>query len=335
MGTSSSSDKKPTKKKQSIESTFRQHIANIKFCLKNLNDPEDRGTVLNWINKLCECALPSNPESERKNCNLYAQILLKMLQRGHVKKPFASKPTPGKLPTVPVYMSTYLEESTDQFEPRDHIEPKWLSERDLDDSTFLHSFNYETKHYHMNGNGLHQDQQILELQDESYQGHQGDLELEELTLGGNNSFLYGQTRSGEGKDVFQMAEADELEMYLKTQEKSFADLKKDLRDTTQVKSSYGFKNHYSVDDNMNVEDHPRNSSKPPPSRHSHANSRLNNSSKEKALETKLELLEKKIESESTKIQQQQSTMVRNILDRKNSEISDIKLFYQKKMAECD
>ena len=75
-------------KKPSIESTFHHFIRSIKFCLRNISNPEERRIVLNWINKLCECALPSNPESERKNCNLYAQILLKMLQRGHVRNKF-------------------------------------------------------------------------------------------------------------------------------------------------------------------------------------------------------------------------------------------------------
>ena len=40
----------------------------------------------------------------RKNRNLYAQILCHMVKRGKIKEPFNSKPTNGKLPTIPAYM---------------------------------------------------------------------------------------------------------------------------------------------------------------------------------------------------------------------------------------
>ena len=45
----------------------------------------------------------------RKNRNLYAQILLQMLQKEHLQEPFTKKPVHGKLATIPAYMvSTVL-----------------------------------------------------------------------------------------------------------------------------------------------------------------------------------------------------------------------------------
>ena len=40
----------------------------------------------------------------RKNRNLYVQILAQMLRRENIKEPFNRVPERGKLPTIPAYM---------------------------------------------------------------------------------------------------------------------------------------------------------------------------------------------------------------------------------------
>ena len=76
-------------------------------------------------------------------------------------------------------MSTYLGDpntSGDHFEPKDHLEPKWLSEKELDDSTFLHSFNYETTTQQPHTNVDVDTNGHFEVEDDSYtRGNQGDL----------------------------------------------------------------------------------------------------------------------------------------------------------------
>ena len=42
--------------------------------------------------------------NNRKNRNMYAQLLLHMLKRGVLEGPFNLKPEPGPLPTLPSYM---------------------------------------------------------------------------------------------------------------------------------------------------------------------------------------------------------------------------------------
>ena len=76
--------------------------------------------------------------------------------------------------------------------------------------------------------------------------------------------------------------------------------------------------YYSLDDNHNRTTTPRKQQQQQQTsttkyeRHTgqHSGKQTTTTMKERALENKLELLEQKIESESTKIQQQQSTMVR-------------------------
>lgn len=57
-----------------------------------------------WIKKLCEPSGAGTGVAGRKNRNLYAKLLLHMLKRGVLEGPFAHKPEPGMLKTLPSYM---------------------------------------------------------------------------------------------------------------------------------------------------------------------------------------------------------------------------------------
>ncbi|CAG5897752.1 unnamed protein product [Menidia menidia] len=46
----------------------------------------------------------------RKNRNIYARLLLHMLKKGVLERPFTSKPEPGSLKTLPAYMTIYFDE---------------------------------------------------------------------------------------------------------------------------------------------------------------------------------------------------------------------------------
>lgn len=57
-----------------------------------------------WIRKLCEPSGTGTGTMGRKNRNLYAKLLLHMLQRGVLEGPFTQRPEPGTLKTLPSYM---------------------------------------------------------------------------------------------------------------------------------------------------------------------------------------------------------------------------------------
>lgn len=44
---------------------------------------------------------------DRKNRNMYAQLMLHMLKRGSIQGPFDKKPEEGPLPTLPSYMVSF------------------------------------------------------------------------------------------------------------------------------------------------------------------------------------------------------------------------------------
>ena len=280
---------------------FKKLVENIKSFAVKLSNREERRIVAAWVNKLCEPLYSSTSQTERKNRNLYAQILLKMLQKTHLKKPFTEKPNTGKLPTIPVYMSSYLNES------ESGREPQWLLNNALEDSILLHSFNYDTT----------VDSKV-------------DMEFKASSIFPPEHLYVPYPTKKESKDFFQIPEANELEYYLKSQQKNDEDQKR--RKSTLIASEQLNKDIDSMllEDDSVLQDVEEISSK-----YSSPNNCFQDISKEKALEKKLEFLERKIEIESSRIQQQQDAIIKNILNRKNKEMSEIKLFYQKKMVELE
>lgn len=300
-----------------LDVAFSTLISNIKSCALEKANRTDRQTVAAWINKLCESI---SSETEKRNRNLYAQILLKMLRRSHLKKPFTGKPLPGKLPTIPVYMSDYLDETDyggGEDGPSLSNEPMWMVAND--DSMFLNSFTFESTAKDV---GVKKDgRKGIPFKDES--------------------------------EYFRMPEADELELYLSSHERN-------IENTTTTKSNLKEKSNASnlVDDlerGMKANDDlgarevgafggddsyllQRFEDIAKDIRYPVLKQQLRSDDsvlRERDLERKLEVLGKKIEDESSKIQQQQDAMVKNILDRKNNEMSELKMAYQRKISELE
>ena len=126
-----------------LDVVFRNFIDIIKTKTLTIANKEKRQVVTAWINKLCESSLWSNSETDKKNRNLYAQILMNMLHKSELKKPFTEKPNAGKLPTIPVYMSSYLDDTRTFSDAKTLEGPTWMLAKDLDDSMLLNSFSYE------------------------------------------------------------------------------------------------------------------------------------------------------------------------------------------------
>ncbi|XP_052772842.1 centrosomal protein of 112 kDa-like isoform X2 [Mya arenaria] len=90
-----------------LDQEFDRYLAEMKPHVLKLPHKTDRQKCAVWIKKLCE---PTSGYTGRKNRNMYGQLMLHMLKRGVLEGPFTSKPQEGGLPTLPAYMSVYLDE---------------------------------------------------------------------------------------------------------------------------------------------------------------------------------------------------------------------------------
>lgn len=61
-----------------------------------------------WIKKLCKPSGAGTGIVGRENRNLYAKLLLHMLQRGVLEGPFSQKPEEGMLKPLPAYMVSVI-----------------------------------------------------------------------------------------------------------------------------------------------------------------------------------------------------------------------------------
>ncbi|XP_036003949.1 centrosomal protein of 112 kDa isoform X2 [Fundulus heteroclitus] len=93
-----------------LDAEFDHFLLEMKpYVLKHPSKTE-RQRCATWIKKLCDPAACGSGLADQKNRNTYARLLLYMLKRGILEGPFTAKPEPGKLKTLPAYMSIYFDE---------------------------------------------------------------------------------------------------------------------------------------------------------------------------------------------------------------------------------
>ncbi|ESO89061.1 hypothetical protein LOTGIDRAFT_98210, partial [Lottia gigantea] len=91
-----------------LDTEFDKVLVDMKPYVLKLPEKSDRQRCAVWIKKLCEPV--TSGVSARKNRNLHAQLMLRMLRRGTLQSPFDKKPMDGALPPLPTYMSIYFDE---------------------------------------------------------------------------------------------------------------------------------------------------------------------------------------------------------------------------------
>ncbi|KAK9535053.1 hypothetical protein VZT92_007458 [Zoarces viviparus] len=93
-----------------LDTEFDNFLLDMKpYVLKHPNKTERQRCAV-WIKKLCDPAACGSGVMGRKNRNMHARLLLYMLKRGVLERPFTGKPEPGSLKTLPTYMSIYFDE---------------------------------------------------------------------------------------------------------------------------------------------------------------------------------------------------------------------------------
>uniref|UniRef100_A0A8C4MCH1 Centrosomal protein 112 n=1 Tax=Equus asinus TaxID=9793 RepID=A0A8C4MCH1_EQUAS len=95
---------------EKLDAEFDHFVVDMKPFVLKLPHRSERQRCALWIRKLCEPSGTGAGIMGRKNRNLYAKLLLHMLERGVLEGPFTHRPEPGTLKTLPSYMSIYFDE---------------------------------------------------------------------------------------------------------------------------------------------------------------------------------------------------------------------------------
>ncbi|KAM4761585.1 centrosomal protein of 112 kDa isoform 2-T2 [Cyanocitta cristata] len=96
--------------KEKLDAELDRCVVAMKPYVLNLKHSSERKRCSLWIKKLCRPSGTGIGIAGRENRNLYAKLLLHMLQRGVLDGPFTQKPEEGMLKTLPAYMSVYFDE---------------------------------------------------------------------------------------------------------------------------------------------------------------------------------------------------------------------------------
>ncbi|CAN8193994.1 unnamed protein product [Coccothraustes coccothraustes] len=96
--------------KEKLDAELDRCVVAMKPYVLNLQNSSERKRCSLWIKKLCKPSAAGTGIVGRENRNLYAKLLLHMLQRGVLNGPFNQKPEEGVLKTLPAYMSVYFDE---------------------------------------------------------------------------------------------------------------------------------------------------------------------------------------------------------------------------------
>ncbi|KAG2460741.1 CE112 protein, partial [Polypterus senegalus] len=94
---------------EKLDLELDHYMVDMKRYFNKLSNKSEQQRCTLWIKKLCECCGPDSGVLDRKNRNLYARLLLLMLQRGQLESPFTARPKPGPLERLPAYKSIYFD----------------------------------------------------------------------------------------------------------------------------------------------------------------------------------------------------------------------------------
>uniref|UniRef100_A0A8C5R7N9 Centrosomal protein 112 n=1 Tax=Leptobrachium leishanense TaxID=445787 RepID=A0A8C5R7N9_9ANUR len=93
-----------------LDAEFDHYLVDMKPYVLKLHHKTERQRCALWIKKLCDPSSAGTGITGRRNRNLYAKLLLHMLRREALEGPFTHKPEEGSLKTLPTYMSIYFDE---------------------------------------------------------------------------------------------------------------------------------------------------------------------------------------------------------------------------------
>ncbi|XP_043941043.1 centrosomal protein of 112 kDa isoform X2 [Protopterus annectens] len=296
---------------EDLDSEFDHYLVDMKPWVLKLTHKPDRQRCALWIKKLCEPSGAGTGITGRKNRNMYAKLLLHMVRRGVIEGPFAQRPEPGMLKTLPTYMSIYFDEprlSRVQSSFNDGV-PDWVTgELGAENSPTDDSWKKSPK------------ENLT-----SRQAHRRRYTYGEKLKSQMNSSAHTTKSEGENaasdlsgnqhKNLVSSSDDSDLEARLNSWNLGIENPRY-LREKPlplspiSPKTSLGKISSFR-DDQALVRMH------------------------EKEIEMKTKMLEAKFHEEKLKMQQKHDADVQKILDRKNNEIEDLKILYRGKQTESE
>ncbi|XP_070580132.1 centrosomal protein of 112 kDa-like isoform X2 [Ptychodera flava] len=281
-----------------LDEEFDQYLAAMKPYVLKLPHKSERQRCALWIKKLCEP--PGSGVTGRKNRNLYAELLQHMLKRGLLEGPYAHRPDPGPLATLPSYMAIYFDEPKKKSSGARNSDEEGISPPD-----WVQGELGETR-THTTG-GMAGDHASLtpparkplfsrSADDKPPHGK------EEIRSRFKPSFTYSSDEE-DHSDTFKRSRSPPP----KTEETRFFHDWNPVTTSTRPGATRGV---------SSFRDEPSLVSK-----------------YEKELEMKTKMLEAKFHEEKLNLQQKHDEAIQKILDRKNLEIEDVKSHYRGKTKE--
>ncbi|XP_062362561.1 centrosomal protein of 112 kDa [Cinclus cinclus] len=291
--------------KENLDAELDRCIVAMKPYVLNLQCSSERKRCSLWIKKLCKPSGAGIGIVGRENRNLYAKLLLHMLQRGVLNGPFSQKPEEGMLRTLPAYMSVYFDEPSS---PRvrnstSDCVPEWvLGEL---------------------GNHGSNASSVGDSSSAAPPAHRERLNEKPSVL---SHCVHSPHRTAE--DDLSTSLSDD-------QHKRNLSLDDDDLEARLSSWNLGLENPRYLREKrvpMTVMTPKIGLEQSSPSRHHHqAPFRM----QEKELEMKMKIAEGKFHEEKLKLQQKHDADVQKILDRKNDEIDVLKSTYMKKQKESE
>ncbi|NXT66246.1 CE112 protein, partial [Chaetops frenatus] len=288
--------------KEKLDAELDRCIVAMKPYVLNLQHSSERKRCSLWIKKLCKPSGAGTGIVGRENRNLYAKLLLHMLQRGVLDGPFTQKPEEGKLKTLPAYMSVYFDEPSSPRAQNSSL-PEWVvGELENHDSNVSSVEDSSSATPHAHGERLNEKPSVIPR------------------------CLSSPHRTDE----------DDLGTSLCVRCFSFLNFSLDDDDLETRLNSWnlGLENPRYLREKrvpMTVMTPKIGLGQSSPCRHH----QVLFQTQEKELEMKMKIAEGKFHEEKLKLQQKHDADVQKILDRKNDEIDVLKSTYLKKQKESE
>ncbi|XP_070339572.1 centrosomal protein of 112 kDa isoform X2 [Equus asinus] len=298
---------------EKLDAEFDHFVVDMKPFVLKLPHRSERQRCALWIRKLCEPSGTGAGIMGRKNRNLYAKLLLHMLERGVLEGPFTHRPEPGTLKTLPSYMSIYFDEPNPTRAKDSSPEglPDWVV-GEL--GTSGHKLNESWKL------ASGEDYSLLQLPtDVPREQYTAKLQTRSLSM----SPTYredGQNTTPESSEIHPKKSAlclddSNIEARLNSWNLGIENpryLRQKPIPISLMTPKFSLGKSGSLHDD-------------------HLLSRMH----EKELDMKTKMMEAKYHEEKLKLQQKHDADVQKILERKNNEIEELKTLYKKKQNEME
>uniref|UniRef100_A0A452RRJ7 DUF4485 domain-containing protein n=1 Tax=Ursus americanus TaxID=9643 RepID=A0A452RRJ7_URSAM len=298
---------------EKLDAEFDHFVVDMKPFVLKLPHRSERQRCALWIRKLCEPSGTGAGTMGRKNRNLYAKLLLHMLKRGVLEGPFAHRPEPGTLKTLPSYMSIYFDEPNPARAKVSSPEglPDWVmgelgtSEHKLNESWKLSSG--EDDSLVQSPTDTHREQSTAKLQMRPHSRSPASRE--------DGQSVTPKSCEGHSKKSAVSLDDSDIEARLNSWNLGIENpryLRQKPIPVSLMTPKFSLRKSSSFHDDQLL-------------------SRMH----EKELDIKTKMLEAKCHEEKLKLQQKHDADVQKILERKNNEIEELKTLYKKKQNEME